>query len=227
MQREILFEALYNGAHTSHFGIAGAEWTGVRGHRSLLSLTDRRNYSHEARVSYIHFLMACDVLRFAFPGFPPVLMSNTPVISRAKTDNQWDFVQIFHHPHPQQEKRDALQLHAWHDILLSVLRGDMGWTWNICAVKYWNLKDKPPSAHSSLLLWSGMWTITFNAQMWPWTTKPVISSMSIFAAIANNGSELSIFLLSQKSLGYQVKIMFHEDILYISYRKYMNLIFVQ
>ncbi len=38
-------------------------------------------------------------------------------------------------------------------------------------------------------------------KMWPWTTKPVIGSMCIFVAIANNtlyGSKLSIFLLCQK-----------------------------
>ncbi len=42
-------------------------------------------------------------------------------------------------------------------------------------------------------------------KMWPWTTKPVISSTGIFVAIANNtlcGSKLLIFLLCQKSLGY-------------------------
>lgn len=66
--------------------------------------------------------MTCNVLRFAFVGSPPDLISKTPVISRANTDNQKHFVQIFHHPHPQQEKRDALQLHAWHNIL-SVLTG--------------------------------------------------------------------------------------------------------
>ncbi len=38
-----------------------------------------------------------------------------------------------------------------------------------------------------------------------WTTKPVISSMVIFEAIANNalyGSKLTIFLSCQNSLGY-------------------------
>ncbi len=38
--------------------------------------------------------------------------------------------------------------------------------------------------------------------MWPWTTKPFISSTGIFVAIARNplyGSKLSIFLLCQKS----------------------------
>ncbi len=48
--------------------------------------------------------------------------------------------------------------------------------------------------------------------MWPWTTKAVVSCTCIFVAIAKNGSELSIFLLCQKSLGYYVKIMFHEHI---------------
>ncbi len=53
--------------------------------------------------------------------------------------------------------------------------------------------------------------------------KHIISLTGIFVAIANNtlyGSKLLIFLLCQKSLGYYVKIMFHGDILYISYRKY-------
>ncbi len=51
--------------------------------------------------------------------------------------------------------------------------------------------------------------------MWPYTTKPVLSHMGIFVAIAKNtlcGSKLSIFILCQKSLEYQVKIMLHEDI---------------
>ncbi len=44
------------------------------------------------------------------------------------------------------------------------------------------------------------------------TTEAVISSTSIFVAIANNtlyGSKLYMFLLCQKSL--DIKIMFHED----------------
>ncbi len=60
-------------------------------------------------------------------------------------------------------------------------------------------------------------------QMWPWSTEAVISSTGIFVAIANNtlyGSQLLIFLLCQKTL--DIKIMFHEDILYISYRKYIK-----
>ncbi len=55
-----------------------------------------------------------------------------------------------------------------------------------------------------------------NAQLWPWTTKPVLSRWGIFVAISNNTlcvSKLFIFLLCQKSSGHQVKIMFHEDIL--------------
>ncbi len=43
----------------------------------------------------------------------------------------------------------------------------------------------------------------YIVHMWPWTIKPVISSMVIFVAIANNilyGSKL--FILCQKSLGY-------------------------
>ncbi len=55
-----------------------------------------------------------------------------------------------------------------------------------------------------------------NIYVWPWTTKPVISRTVIFAAIANNtlyGSKLWIILLCQKSLGYYVKITFHEYIL--------------
>ncbi len=66
------------------------------------------------------------------------------------------------------------------------------------------------------------------AQMWAWSTKPVISHWGIFVAIAKNtlyGSKLEIFLLCQKSLGYKVKIMFHEDIFYIAYHKYINLFF--
>ncbi len=46
---------------------------------------------------------------------------------------------------------------------------------------------------------------------------------SYFVAIYNNtlyGSNLYIFILCQKSL--DIKIMFHEDILKISYNKYMN-----
>ncbi len=45
--------------------------------------------------------------------------------------------------------------------------------------------------------------------------KTVVSYMGIFVAIANNtlyGSKLSIFLLCQKSMGYYVKILFHEDV---------------
>ncbi len=44
-----------------------------------------------------------------------------------------------------------------------------------------------------------------GTNMWPWSTKAVISNTGIFVAIANNtlyGSKLSIFLLCQKSLGY-------------------------
>ncbi len=53
--------------------------------------------------------------------------------------------------------------------------------------------------------------------MCPWSTKAVI-----FVVIANNTlyeSKLLIFLLWQKLL--DIKIMFHEDILY---HKYINLI---
>ncbi len=63
--------------------------------------------------------------------------------------------------------------------------------------------------------------------MCPCSTKAVISNTAIFVAIDNNtlyGSKLYIFLLWQKSLGY--KIMFHEDYVVNSYRKYIkNLIF--
>ncbi len=41
--------------------------------------------------------------------------------------------------------------------------------------------------------------------LWPWSTKAVLSHWGIFVAIANNtlyGSKLLIFLLCQKSLGY-------------------------
>ncbi len=41
-----------------------------------------------------------------------------------------------------------------------------------------------------------------NFYMWPWTTKPVLSSTGIFVAIANNTLYGSIFLLCQRSLGY-------------------------
>ncbi len=40
-----------------------------------------------------------------------------------------------------------------------------------------------------------------NHEIWPWSTKAVISNTDIFVAIANNtlyGSKLSIFLLCQK-----------------------------
>ncbi len=59
--------------------------------------------------------------------------------------------------------------------------------------------------------------------LWPWSTDAVISSTGIFVAITNNtlyGSKLYIFILCQKSL--DIKIMFHEDILYISYRDYIK-----
>ncbi len=54
----------------------------------------------------------------------------------------------------------------------------------------------------------------------PWSTKAVVSSAGIFVEIANNtlyGSKLYIFLLCQKS--FDIKIMFHEDILYHKYTK--------
>ncbi len=57
-----------------------------------------------------------------------------------------------------------------------------------------------------------------NQHMWPWSTKAVLSRWGIFVAIAKNtlyGSKLLIFLLCQK--------MFHEDILYISYSKYIKM----
>ncbi len=56
-----------------------------------------------------------------------------------------------------------------------------------------------------------------------WSTKAVMRSTGIFVAIFKNtlyGSKLYIFLLCQKSL--DIKIMFHEDIWYISYRKYIK-----
>ncbi len=59
--------------------------------------------------------------------------------------------------------------------------------------------------------------------MWLWSTKPVLSRWGLFVAIANNtlyGPKLYIFLLCQKIL--DIKIMLHEDSLYISYRKYIK-----
>ncbi len=65
--------------------------------------------------------------------------------------------------------------------------------------------------------------------MCPWSTKAVMSNTGIFVAIDNNtlyGSKLYIFLLCQKSSCKDVKIMFHEDILYISYHKYIKTSFL-
>ncbi len=56
-----------------------------------------------------------------------------------------------------------------------------------------------------------------------WSTKAVISSTAIFVAIDNNTlyeSKLYIFILWQKSL--DIKTMFHEYMLYISYREYIK-----
>ncbi len=56
--------------------------------------------------------------------------------------------------------------------------------------------------------------------MWPWSTKPVLSHTGIFVAIANNklyGSKLNF------SLGYKVKIMFHENEMSY-YKLYKNVI---
>ncbi len=55
--------------------------------------------------------------------------------------------------------------------------------------------------------WFLGWSFWLNCflNMWPWSTKPVISLWGIFVAIANNtlcGAKLSIFLLYQKSFGY-------------------------
>ncbi len=47
--------------------------------------------------------------------------------------------------------------------------------------------------------------------MWPWTTKPVISSTGIFVAIAHN--TLNELKLWAKIIRYLVKNMLHEDIL--------------
>lgn len=55
------------------------------------------------------------------------------LLIKAKKDFQKDFVWAFLH-HPQREEGDALRLHAWHNILLSILSGDMVWT-----VRYWDL----------------------------------------------------------------------------------------
>ncbi len=57
-------------------------------------------------------------------------------------------------------------------------------------------------------------------KMCPLSNKAVISSTAIFVVMANNtlyGSKLYIFILCQKSL--DIKIMFHEDILYRKYIK--------
>ncbi len=68
--------------------------------------------------------------------------------------------------------------------------------------------------------------MSLQTHVWPRSTKPVWSRCrGIFVAIAKNTlyeSKWAIFLLCQKSLEYQVKIMFHEDILYSSYSKYMK-----
>ncbi len=69
-------------------------------------------------------------------------------------------------------------------------------------------------------LWSFYSFCLFCRYMWPWSTKAVISSTGIFVEIANNtlnGPKLYIFILCQKSL--DIKIMFHEDILYCKYIK--------
>ncbi len=47
--------------------------------------------------------------------------------------------------------------------------------------------------------------LSLHWHMWPWSTKPVMSSTGIFVVTSQNtlyGSKWSIFLLSQKSLGY-------------------------
>ncbi len=57
-----------------------------------------------------------------------------------------------------------------------------------------------------------------NIHLCPWSTDAVISSTGIFVAIDNNieyGS--TFFILCQKLL--DIKIMFHEDILYCKYIK--------
>ncbi len=60
--------------------------------------------------------------------------------------------------------------------------------------------------------------------VWPWSTKAVLSRWGIFVIAKNtlHGSNIFILFLCQKSLGYLVKIMFHEDTLYISYHKYIK-----
>ncbi len=55
---------------------------------------------------------------------------------------------------------------------------------------------------------------TLHTHMWPWSTKSVSSRWGTFVAI---WVKLLIFLLFQKSLVYNVKIMFHEDILKTSF----------
>ncbi len=55
---------------------------------------------------------------------------------------------------------------------------------------------------SDSIHWLVNWCNSSKVHMWPWTTKPVISSTGIFIAVANNtlyGSKLQIFLVWQKS----------------------------
>lgn len=138
----MLFEAKYNGAHTAQCGIVGVEWTGVKGHQSLLSLTDHRIHFHRTKptriltifMKHFHDVMSWG-LHFQNSHW---FWWAALLLIRAKKDFQRDFVWTFLH-HPQQDEGDALQLHAWYDILLSILSGDMVWTWNICAVRYWDL----------------------------------------------------------------------------------------
>ncbi len=65
--------------------------------------------------------------------------------------------------------------------------------------------------HKAVLLYC-IYLITLKkTNMWPWTTKPVISSRGIFVVNAKNTLyvlKLSHFLLCQKSLGYYVIIYF-------------------
>ncbi len=85
-----------------------------------------------------------------------------------------------------------------------------------------NMNCNVPLSPVTQHVWCSCWQIvenvcfsfsTVNKEMdrniithlWPWTTKPVISSTGIFVAIANiviDFYQLSIFLLCQKSLGY-------------------------
>ncbi len=63
-----------------------------------------------------------------------------------------------------------------------------------------------------------------HTYMWPWSTKPDLSHTGIFVATAKNTVQVKIidFILCQKSVGILSKVMFHEDILYISYLKYIK-----